>query len=172
MNKSPNSRSTEPRPSGSGALNTPPNKWAFYILSLLIILLDQATKYVAFNNLTPYQPEAIFPMLNLTLAFNTGAAFSFLSSTGDWHRWFFASFSALMSLVIIVWMYKTPRTARLQLLALSLILGGALGNLVDRILLGHVIDFIDVYYANYHWPAFNLADSAICVGALLLLMDI
>ena len=172
---------SEPRPLGSGNVNKDPHsigrgsdgcKWLFFVVSLLVILLDQATKYWAFKSLTPYQPETILPMLNLTLAFNTGAAFSFLSSTGDWHRWFFASFSGLMSIAIIVWMRQSPTTARLQLMALSLILGGAIGNLVDRILLGHVIDFIDVYYANYHWPAFNIADSAICIGALLLLIDL
>ena len=111
------------------------------------------------------------PMVNFTLAFNTGAAFSFLSGTGDWHRWLFTGFSAVMSVAIFVWIIRLPSTARMQAAGLSLILAGAVGNLMDRILLGHVIDFIDVYYSHYHWPAFNIADSAICVGAFLLILD-
>lgn len=146
-------------------------KWPWFVLSVVVILLDQVSKYWAFKTLIPYQPEAMLPMVNLTLAYNTGAAFSFLSGTGDWHRWFFTGFSALMSLVLMIWIIRIPQTARLQLSALSLILAGALGNLIDRMLLGHVIDFIDVYYTHYHWPVFNLADSAICVGAILLLID-
>lgn len=146
-------------------------KWPWFILSVVIILLDQASKYWAMHALIPYQPEALIPMINFTLAFNTGAAFSFLSGAGDWHRWLFTSFSTVMSIVLIVWIIRLPQKAHLQLIALSLILAGAVGNLVDRILLGYVVDFIDVYYAHYHWPAFNLADSAICIGAFLLLLD-
>ena len=146
-------------------------KWPWFVFSLVVILLDQASKYWAFRTLIPYQPEALLPMVNLTLAFNTGAAFSFLSGTGDWHRWLFTGFSAVMSIVLTAWIIRLPQTARLQSMALSLILAGAMGNLIDRMVLGHVIDFIDVYYAHYHWPAFNLADSAICTGAFLLLVD-
>lgn len=146
-------------------------KWPWFILSIVIICLDQITKYWAFRTLIPYQPEAIVPMLNFTLAYNTGAAFSFLSGTGDWHRWLFTGFSGVMSIVLVVWIIRLPQSARLQSIALSLILAGAVGNLIDRILLGHVIDFIDVYYTHYHWPSFNIADSAICGGAFLLLID-
>lgn len=146
-------------------------KWHWFVLSLVVMLLDQASKYWAQHTLTPYQPDALMPMVNLTLAYNTGAAFSFLSDTGNWHRWFFTGFSGVMSIVLAIWITRTPKAACLQLVALSLILAGAVGNLVDRILLGHVIDFIDVYYSHYHWPAFNLADSAICTGAFLLLVD-
>ena len=148
------------------------SKWPWFLISMLVILFDQVTKCWALQMLIPYQPKAIWPMLNLTLAFNTGAAFSFLSSAGNWAVWFFTGFSAVMSIFIAVWMQRLPRTERLQLVALSLILGGAVGNLIDRILLGHVIDFIDVYFGNYHWPAFNLADSAICIGALLMLVSL
>ncbi len=146
-------------------------KWPWFILSVVLILLDQASKYWALCSLIPYQPEALIPMVNVTLAFNTGAAFSFLSGAGDWHRWLFTGFSSVMSIVLVVWIIRLPQKAYLQLIALSLILAGAVGNLVDRISLGHVIDFIDVYYAHYHWPAFNLADSVICAGAFLLLLD-
>ncbi len=146
-------------------------KWPWFIVSIVVIVLDQVTKYWAFRTLIPYQPESIMPMVNFTLAFNTGAAFSFLSGTGDWHRWLFTGFSAVMSVAIFVWIIRLPSTARMQAAGLSLILAGAVGNLMDRMLLGHVIDFIDVYYSHYHWPAFNLADSAICVGAFLLILD-
>lgn len=146
-------------------------KWPWFILSALIIACDQWSKHWALTHLYPYDPMPIIPMVNLTLAYNTGAAFSFLSNTGDWHRWFFALFSFILSVVLFIWMVRIKQTARLQLMALSLILAGALGNLLDRIILGHVIDFIDVYYKHHHWPIFNLADSAICIGALLLLFD-
>ncbi|AHE66724.1 signal peptidase II [Legionella oakridgensis] len=147
-------------------------KWPWFLLSLTVILIDQGSKYWAMHTLSFYQPFPVIPMLNLTLAYNTGAAFSFLSSTGDWHRWFFAGFSALMSIILTIWITRISPKAFLQLISLSLILGGALGNLIDRVMLGHVIDFIDVYYQNYHWPIFNLADSAICLGAALLLIDL
>ena len=147
-------------------------KWPWFVLSLLVLLVDQASKYWATHYLIPYQPEPLFPMMNFTLAYNTGAAFSFLSGAGSWHRWFFAGFSIVMSLILIVWLIRIPVKAKLQSAAISLILGGAVGNLYDRAVLGHVTDFIDVYYKNHHWPVFNLADSAICIGAILLLIDL
>lgn len=147
-------------------------KWLWFILSVVVICIDQATKYWASVDLTPYHSEPVLPVLNLTLAYNTGAAFSFLHNAGAWHRWFFTGFSLLMSIGLIVWIARLPSSARLQLAALSLILGGAIGNLIDRADLGFVIDFIDIYYKNYHWPVFNMADSAICIGAVLLLIDL
>lgn len=146
-------------------------KWPWLILVLVTIALDQVTKIWAFQTLIPYHPRVILPMLNFTLAFNTGAAFSFLSSTGEWHQWLFTGFNVVMSIVLTTWITRLPKTAGLELTALSLILAGALGNLVDRVRLGHVIDFIDVHYTHYHWPAFNLADSAICIGAAFLLLN-
>jgi signal peptidase II len=147
-------------------------KWPWFLLAIAVVLVDQWSKYWAANTLIPYQPEALLPMLNFTLAYNSGAAFSFLSGTGGWHRWVFAGFSLIMSVALIVWLLRLPRQPKLQPLALSLILGGAVGNLYDRALVGHVIDFIDLYYKNHHWPVFNLADSAICIGAFLLLVDL
>lgn len=147
-------------------------KWGWFLLSLIIILLDQGSKYWVYKALVPYQPKPLFPMLNLTLAYNKGAAFSFLHNAGDWSRWFFSGFSSVVSILLIVWIIRLPITARLHSLALSLILGGAIGNLWDRAVFGYVVDFIDVYYKNYHWPVFNLADSAICLGAFLLLIDL
>ena len=146
-------------------------KWPWFALAFLVVVIDQATKYWASLTLSPYQPKAVMPMLNLVLAYNTGAAFSFLSGAGEWHRWFFSSFSALMSIVLITWMFRLKSAAYLQLAALSLVLGGAIGNLIDRFFLGYVIDFIDLYYKNHHWPVFNIADSAICLGAFLLFID-
>jgi len=145
--------------------------WPWFIVSLVVVLLDQASKYWAIVTLMPYQPEAIWPMVNVTLAYNTGAAFSFLNNAGEWHRWFFVGFSFFMSTCISVWLTRVLPFARLQLVAVSLVLGGAVGNLIDRIRLGYVVDFIDVYYKNHHWPVFNVADSGICIGAVLLLMD-
>jgi signal peptidase II len=146
-------------------------KWPWFALAITIILLDQLSKYWASHDLMPYQPKAILPMFNLTLAYNTGAAFSFLHTSGSWHRWVLAGFSLVMSVALSVWIVRTAAVMRLQLVALSLILGGAIGNLIDRASYGYVVDFIDVYYKNYHWPVFNLADSAICLGAFLLFWD-
>lgn len=144
------------------------NKWICFVLIGIIVILDQLSKYCILQHLIPYYPLKLIPMLNFTLAFNSGSAFSFLSDAGEWHRYFFIIFSSLVSLMLIIWMIRTPSTERLKLVGLSLIIGGALGNLIDRVLLGHVVDFIDVYYATHHWPAFNIADSSICIGAVIL----
>lgn len=142
-----------------------------YLLALGVIVADQLSKYLASYFLIPYHPETVLPILNITLAYNSGAAFGFLSSMGEWHRWFFAGFSAVMSMVLIIWLSRTATSARLQCIALACILGGALGNLIDRAFFGYVVDFIDLYYKNYHWPVFNIADSAICIGAGLLFIS-
>ena len=125
-------------------------KWPWFVLVLVVIFMDQASKFSASLDLIPYQPKSVLPMVNLTLAYNTGAAFSFLSGAGEWHRWFFAGFSALMSVALIFWIKNTKKDSHLTLLALSLILGGAVGNLIDRAFFGYVIDFIDVYYKHHH----------------------
>lgn len=147
-------------------------KWPWFLLVVAVIIFDQGSKYWASVDLIPYHPKPIIPMLNFTLAYNSGAAFSFLSSAGAWHGWFFVAFSSIMSIVLIVWMLRLPASSRLQLAALSLILGGAIGNLIDRAFVGVVIDFIDTYYKHYHWTIFNIADSAICIGAALLFIDL
>lgn len=147
-------------------------KWPWFLLSILVVIVDQATKNMATSWLEPYYPIEILPMLNLNLAFNTGAAFSFLSGAGSWHLWFFMTFSAFVSALLIMWLIKLPVGARMQACSLSLILGGAVGNLIDRIHLGYVVDFIDVYYQHYHWPIFNVADTAITIGAFLLIVDL
>ena len=145
------------------------SQWLWIVL--LIIALDQATKIAADYYLTYLQPVPIIPMFNLTLVYNKGAAFSFLSEAGGWQRWFFIALSLVISIVLVVWLNRLNSTQKLQTSAIALILGGAVGNLIDRSIYGYVIDFLDAYYQQYHWPAFNIADSAIFVGAVLLIID-
>jgi len=140
-------------------------------LSALVVLLDQATKWLAEGMLDPYRPVPLMPLLNFTLMYNEGAAFSFLSNAGGWQRWLFAGFSLVMSVVLVVWLLRLGSRERLMAAALSLVTGGAVGNLIDRIHTGRVVDFIDVYVGNWHWPAFNVADSAITLGVVLLLLS-
>ncbi len=140
-------------------------------LSALVILLDQLTKLIAVNSLALYESIAIFPGFNLTLLYNTGAAFSFLSNAGGWQRWFFIGLAMLISLFIVFWMRSLKKDNYWLLVALALVLGGAIGNVIDRIYLGYVIDFIDIYYQTNHWPAFNIADSSITIGAIMLIID-
>ena len=141
------------------------------MLSVIILVLDQITKFYAVQSLTLYEQKYIYDGVNLTLMHNTGAAFSFLSDAGGWQRWFFIGISCLVSIIIVVWMYNTLTKSRWLLLALAFILGGALGNLWDRVTLGYVIDFIEVYYNDLYWPVFNIADSAITIGAIILILD-
>ena len=144
-------------------------KWL--TLSAIIVILDQITKFYAVQFLILYEPRYIYSGLNFTLMYNTGAAFSFLSDAGGWQRWFFIGISSLVSIIIVVWIYNALRKSRCLLFALSFILAGALGNLWDRLTLGHVVDFIEVHYQDLYWPAFNIADSSITIGAILLIID-
>lgn len=145
-------------------------KALWFLLSFGVVLLDQLSKYTAMKFLVAYQPLPVLPFFNLTLAYNRGAAFSFLSTAGEWHWWFFVIFGFLMSVGLTIGLIRTKKP--LQQVAFGLILGGALGNLIDRIVFGSVVDFLDVYYKTHHWPVFNLADSAICIGAFLLFVDL
>lgn len=117
-----------------------------------------------------YETLAVMPFFNLTLAYNEGAAFSFLSDQGGWQRWFFALMASVVTIVLVVWLSRL-RDEKVLALSLSLVIGGAVGNLIDRLLFGHVIDFLDFFYNQYHWPAFNVADIAICIGVTLLFID-
>lgn len=139
-------------------------------LALGILIIDLATKYWVESRLTLGEHIPLTGFFNLVLAYNKGAAFSFLSNESGWQRWFFSTIAAGASLLII-WLLRKHTTNTLFCVALSLILGGALGNLYDRITLGHVVDFLDFYINNHHWPAFNVADSAISIGAVLLVAD-
>ncbi|MEH6636437.1 MAG: signal peptidase II [Halioglobus sp.] len=143
----------------------------WYGLAVVIILLDQYTKGLASSGLDYARPVKIFPWFNLTLQHNTGAAFSFLSGAGGWQRYFFTVVAMGISAVLVVWLYRMPRQQWLLALSLGLILGGALGNLWDRVALGYVVDFISVHYDRHYFPAFNIADSAISVGAACMLLD-
>jgi signal peptidase II len=144
-------------------------KWLW--LSFFVVVIDQVTKYMASLSLQLYEPLPIMPSLNLTLLHNMGAAFSFLNEAGGWQRWLFIFLAVTVSFFIIYWLTELPADRPWFACALSLVLGGALGNLWDRLALGYVIDFIDIYYRDWHWPAFNVADIAISVGALMLLLD-
>ena len=139
-------------------------------LSLVVLAVDLWTKSLAENALQLYQRIEVLPFFNFTLAYNSGAAFSFLADAGGWQRWFFTAIALVASVVIVGWLLKL-RGERMVAIALALILGGALGNLWDRVMLGHVVDFLDFHWAGYHFPAFNIADSAITVGAVLLIID-
>ena len=144
-------------------------KWLW--LSLLAVILDQVSKLAIAGSMQLYQSIQIMPYFNLTYVHNTGAAFSFLSDAGGWQRWFFAGLALVISGVIAVWLARLKQHETLLAVALSLVLGGAMGNLIDRLAYGYVIDFLDVYYQTWHWPAFNVADSAITLGVMLMLAE-
>jgi len=144
-------------------------QWSW--ITVLVVLLDQASKLLADNLLQFHIPVEIIPMFNFTLMYNEGAAFSFLADAGGWQRWFFLALTSAVSIFIFLWLRQLKPHQILQYTALALILGGAIGNLIDRAIYGHVIDFLDVYYQQHHWPAFNIADSAIFIGAFLLIYD-
>lgn len=141
-------------------------------LALAVVLLDQGTKELAEAYLTRHQPVAVAPHLNLTLTYNTGAAFSFLREAGGWKRWLLSGVALGVGAVIAVWLWRLPPRSHWLACALTLVLGGAAGNLLDRLFRpgGGVVDFVDLYYGDWHWPAFNVADSAISVGAVMLLV--
>lgn len=143
----------------------------WFWISALILILDQWTKWLAESNLGHYERLEILPFFNLTLAYNPGAAFSILADAEGWQRWFFTVIALVVSVIISIWLLRL-KGERLLALGLALILGGALGNVIDRLLYGHVIDFLDFHWAGYHFPAFNVADSAITVGAACLILDI
>lgn len=141
-------------------------------LSAIIIVGDQLTKFFASKHLTFARPKAILPFFNLTLLHNKGAAFSFLSQQPGWQGWLFSGIALVVSIVIVFWLHRLPRQKVWLSVALALILGGALGNFIDRAVHGYVVDFLDFHLAGVHWPAFNVADAAIFVGAVMLLLDV
>ncbi|MGI9213805.1 MAG: signal peptidase II [Methylococcaceae bacterium] len=141
------------------------------LLSLAVIVLDQLSKYWVDHALSLYQSIPLIPGFQLTYVRNTGAAFSFLSQAGGWQRWFFVGLGCAASGFIGWWLWRLDRRHHVEAMAWALVLGGALGNVIDRALYGYVIDFLDVYVRDWHWPAFNVADSAICVGVSVLLID-
>lgn len=146
-------------------------------LSAAVLVVDQLSKWLVLAALEPYQVIELVPNLNLTLMFNTGAAFSLLSDAGGWQRWLFAGFAVAVTVVLLVWLLRLKPGEGLLAAGLALIVGGAVGNLIDRLALGHVVDFIQVYLPLIPlrlfnpWPAFNVADSAISVGVVFLLIE-
>ena len=147
--------------SGGGSL-----RWLW--LSAVIVVLDQLTKQAAMYLLPERHAVAVLPGFNLTLTYNPGAAFSLLGDAGGWQRWFLSALALGVSGVIVYVLGTTPRHRKRVAAGFALVLGGAIGNVADRLHLGVVVDFVDLYYGSYHWPAFNVADSAICAGAAML----
>jgi signal peptidase II len=141
-------------------------------LSALIVALDQWTKSLVVSYFALYERLDLLPVFSLTRLHNTGAAFSFLSDAGGWQRWFFITLGVAVTVIVVVWLIRLPRRGRAWLAAsLSLVVGGAVGNIIDRLLHGYVVDFISVHYDRWFFPAFNVADSAITVGAAILLIE-
>ncbi len=148
----------------------------FFAISLVLLIMDQALKKYMSTVLPLCQPGAcdsihLLPFFKLTVLHNSGAAFSFLDDAGGWQRWFLVVVSTGVSAFIAVWLYRVQREQKLLATSLAFILGGALGNLVDRAFQGYVVDFFVLYYDVYYFPAFNIADAAISVGAALLILD-
>lgn len=146
-----------------------PMNW--YRLALIVVVVDQLTKRWISESFQYGEQLELLPVLDLTLAHNTGAAFSFLHDAGGWQRWFFAGIAGVVSVFIAIWIARLKANQYLLLAALALVLGGAVGNLIDRMHLGYVIDFVSVHWGDHYFPAFNVADSAITVGAILMVLD-
>ncbi len=140
-------------------------------LTLLCLIIDQVSKHWVAGTFDYQETFVVLPFFNLFYIHNEGAAFSFLADEGGWQRWFFTAIASIASIVFLVWMAKTPKTQRLLSIAFALILSGAVGNLIDRALFGYVIDFLDFHWAGFHFAAFNIADSAIFIGAALMIFE-
>jgi signal peptidase II len=143
----------------------------YLALSGAVVVLDQLTKFLIERHLAMFESVSVLPVLEITRLHNTGAAFSFLAEEAGWQRWFFTALAIIVSIVLALWLRRIDAQARVLATAVALILGGAIGNVIDRVRLGHVIDFIYAHWDRHYFPAFNVADSAICVGAGLLLLD-
>lgn len=140
-------------------------------LTLVCLVLDQVTKHWVAGYFDLGESLNILPIFSLTYVHNLGAAFSFLADQGGWQRWFFTTIAAIASIVFIVWLAKTPKSQTILSIAFALMLSGAMGNLIDRVLFGYVIDFLDFHWSGNHFPAFNVADSVIFIGAALMILD-
>lgn len=147
------------------------NRLMWFMLALFLIVIDQVSKYFADTMLAYAQPVEVLPVLDITLHYNRGAAFSFLSNAGGWQRWFFTAIAVAVSVYIAIWLLRLPSKQRLLSLGLALVLGGAVGNLIDRVIYGHVVDFISVHWQSSYFPTFNIADAGISVGAFFLVLD-
>lgn len=141
-------------------------------LAVLVIFIDLGTKALASSMLTYGVSVPVMPLFNLTLLHNTGAAFSFLADAAGWQRWFFVALALTVSVVLVSWLRSLRANETWTAVAITLILGGALGNVYDRVVHGYVVDFLHFYWQSYHFPAFNLADTAITIGAGMLILDV
>jgi len=153
------------------SVSIPRQAWLWYFVALVVIALDQLSKLWAANQIGYAESIEVTSFFNLTLLHNKGAAFSFLSDAGGWQRWFFTLIALVVSVLLTFWIAKVVVKSQREAFALAFILGGALGNVYDRFAYGYVIDFIAVHYHDYAWPAFNLADSAITLGAFILIVE-
>ena len=145
--------------------------WLYLWVSALVLVIDQWSKYLASSQLELYVPNKITEFFNLTLMHNEGVAFSILASQSGWQRYFIAVVASAIVIWLLYWLYQNNKSLKLQNTALVLVIGGALGNIWDRVYWGYVVDFIELHYGGYYWPAFNVADSAIFLGAVLLIID-
>ncbi len=145
--------------------------WRWWWLVLLVLVADQLSKIWVIQNFSLGESVPLLPVFNFTYARNYGAAFSFLGDAGGWQRWFFTLIAVVVSIVLAVWLSRLAKTQLKLSLALSLIISGAIGNLIDRSLYGYVVDFLHVFYQDWHYPIFNIADCAISIGAVLLIWD-
>jgi len=144
-------------------------KWLW--ITVVFLILDQVTKQWVAHSFSLYESVKITSFFNFTYVHNLGAAFSFLADQGGWQRWFFTAIAAIASVIFTVWLARTPKEQPMLAIALAFMLSGALGNLIDRVLFGYVIDFLDFHWQGNHWPAFNVADSVIFIGAALMIID-
>ncbi|MDB2410166.1 signal peptidase II [Pseudomonadales bacterium] len=147
-------------------------RWSWYALAIVIIVFDQLTKYWVQLSFFEGERVNLLPILDFTLVYNKGAAWSFLSDAGGWQRWLFTAISSVVSIVLVIWIHRLVAIQKILLIALTLILAGAVGNLIDRIILGKVVDFVLFYYDGHYFPAFNVADCAITLGAIMMLIDV
>lgn len=150
-------------------------KKIYFSIAIIAIVLDQITKYIASSQLGIHEQNPVMPFFNFTLMHNYGAAFSFLANAGGWQRWFFTIVAVVISIVLTIWLFRLKNHEKWLGFGLALVLGGAVGNVIDRIRFGYVVDFIQ-WFANwkgntYYWPSFNIADSAILVGTALIIIS-
>lgn len=153
----------------SKSLSSTGLRWLWLVA--VVLVLDFASKQWILNNFALGQGQPLFPLFNLYYARNYGAAFSFLADHGGWQRWLFAAIAIAIVIALLVMMYRSSAQQKLNNIAYAFIIGGALGNLFDRLWHGFVVDFIDFYIGNWHYPTFNLADSFICVGAAMIILE-
>lgn len=146
-------------------------QWRWLWVTFAVVVLDLITKNMADYYLTRLSSYTVAPFLNFVLVYNTGSAFGFLSNQNGWQLWFLVGIAVVVAIGILTWLWRSNGKHTFTALALSLILGGAIGNMFDRIVEGYVVDFLDFHYGSYHWPAFNIADAAICIGVLFMILS-